>query len=217
MAFQFGRAMTLKATRNTAEVMFPREDDQPPLLVGVEVRDVQGVPQVVAVSIRSQGWRYARNMQLRSDFTPQQQRWLREQFARLANSDPEPEVISSELLRALPLRELKNAVLAHRRGESGLDVLDGSRSVGRERKSPEHYREVSRLYEWAVKAGLPTHQTIAEHFSVGKEAAHKYIKKARELGFLAYPAKPGVVGASEPVSPIARPARRSKTNKKRGS
>ncbi len=58
---------------------------------------------------------------------------------------------------------------------------------------------------------------IAEDWCVSRAMAAKYVRRARELGLLSYPERPGVAGADRPTSPIGGgaapmpPPRRSTT------
>ena len=189
MGVNLGPGTAIGGRGSVAEVLFGEND--PPLLVKVKVEPVGDVPQVVELSIETLG-----------KVTPRSAPLLR--LAGVKPGSYEPAVITSDLLRALPLRELRDAVLARRRGGSGLDHLEEPRRVGRERKTHEHFEKVARLYREAVAAGRPPRQAIADAFDVEEATASKYVRQARELNLLGWPERPGVPGASAAASPIKR-------------
>lgn len=216
MAVTFGPATGMRAVGDaSAEVLFL--DHDPPLVITAEVREVQGVPQVVAVEVRSTGWRYLQDATWPDHWTEDEKAEMDRLRAERAAQDDYSLVITSDLLRSLPLRELKRAVLAVRRGEhaSAYAELDGVRRVGMERKGQEHYEKVARVYEDAVANGIPTLPAIAQEFGVGTDAAKKYIRIARQRGLLGYPARPGVPGATEASSPIKHAKPKKSATKKR--
>jgi hypothetical protein len=114
-------------------------------------------------------------------------------------------VITSERLRSLPLRQLREAALAALRFDlrALARQLRRVERVGR-RWPEEHYRLVADLYRAAIDSGQPPLPVIMKHWSVSRPAASKYVREARRRGFLGYPDRPGVAGAENPESPIAK-------------
>lgn len=187
-------------------------DQEPPVIVEVRVADVRGVPQVVELSIRGTRTRAVPEIDRRG-LTPEQADAAERLVAAVrkmvdeADLDPDPPVITAELLRRLPLRQLREAVLAHRRGSDPMNALHEPRKAGRGPKPVEHFEEVADLYRSAVADGSSPLLAIARRFGVGREAAKKYVRGARDRGLLGYPARPGQPGFTEAISPIRREER----------
>jgi hypothetical protein len=126
-------------------------------------------------------------------------------------------VVSSDTLRRLPLRQLREVVSKARAaglragGETLLNLLE-ERTPG-QRWPREHYERVAEVYREAVASGLPPLPVIGERWHVSRAMASKYVRRARELGLLGWPAGPGVAGTTEERSPIKRD--RSKGRKRR--
>ncbi len=128
-------------------------------------------------------------------------------------------VVTSERLRSLPLRQIREAAFATCR----LDFPEAFQAIGkveRTGKQPwpdEHFAQVAKVYRQAVAVGRPPLKEIAQHWKVSRPMAAKYVRRARELGLLGYPERPGVAGADRPTSPIGGgaaptpPPRRSTT------
>src|SRR5216684_518015 len=55
----------------------------------------------------------------------------------------------------------------------------------------EHYRQVAEVYKSAVEHRKPPLKAIQEHWHVSRPAAAKYVKGARERGFLGWPERAG--------------------------
>jgi hypothetical protein len=112
-------------------------------------------------------------------------------------------VITAERLRTLPLAELRAAVAAR---VVGGDAFGAFEKVARERGKAlpdEHFRQVATIYESAVKRREPPLKAIQEYWHVSRPAAAKYVKRARELGFLGWPERVGVAGYDAPRSPFS--------------
>lgn len=126
--------------------------------------------------------------------------------------------VTSERLRALPLRQIREAAFAATYLELGevAKALAKVERVGRQPWPDEHYAQVAEVYRRAVDSGKAPLTVISRHWNVSRPMAAKYVRRARELGLLGYPERPGVAGAGRPTSPIggaptpAPPPRRSK-------
>lgn len=122
--------------------------------------------------------------------------------------------LSSELVRQIPLRQLKDAYLLKRRGGDLFAPFETPPRRGPTPLSPEHYDRVAKLYRQAVSAGKPPLLAIQDVYNVSRPAASKYVRRARELDKLGYPERAGVAGASSAISPYtpkkATPKRKGK-------
>lgn len=110
--------------------------------------------------------------------------------------------ITSARLRRLPLSELRAAAAAHL---AGGDPWTQFKAVERHRGKPlpiEHFRQVADIYRGAVERRQSPLLAIQCAYGVSRPSASKYVRRARKLGFLGYPAKPGVAGADCAESPI---------------
>ncbi len=132
-------------------------------------------------------------------------------------------VVTSERLRSLPLRQIREAAFATAQNEP-LEALQAVGKVERTGKQPwpdEHFAQVAEVYRRALSVGRPPLNEIAQHWKVSRPMAAKYVRRARELELLGYPERPGVAGADRPTSPIGGgaaptpPTRRSRTMSKR--
>ncbi|HUY45911.1 MAG TPA: hypothetical protein VMV92_09325 [Streptosporangiaceae bacterium] len=113
-------------------------------------------------------------------------------------------VITAERLRSLPLAELRAAVAARMAGD---DAFGAFEKVARERGKAwpdEHYRQVAEVYKSAVEHRKPPLKAIQEHWHVTRPAAAKYVKGARERGFLGWPERAGVAGYDATESPFTK-------------
>lgn len=199
VGINLGSATAIQRTRRGGSVAF--WEHKPPLTVDIEVRTVNGLPQVVGLAIRTSAWRYLAEGALRRGLTTEQERIIRDYAAMQALDDPEPVVITSNLLRALPLREMRDAILAlHRGDDDALDALSKARRVGRERKQREHYEEVADVYRSALAKGRPPLKAVVDRFGVKRSTASKYIGEARRLKLLGKPARRGLPGDRKETS-----------------
>ncbi|MDQ6617395.1 MAG: hypothetical protein M3083_22270 [Actinomycetota bacterium] len=123
-------------------------------------------------------------------------------------AEPADAVITAERLRKLPLRALRADALAYLDGQT--DRVGQELFKRFDERPPggawpdDHYREVAAEYLRAVQRGLAPLVAIGERWHVGRAMASKYVKRARELKYLGYPARRGVAGTSEPISPVSR-------------
>ncbi len=143
----------------------------------VQLGAVGGVPAIVGLKIT------ATNMVIDES----------EESPRLAwdgtGLDP---TITSDLLRQLPLRQLREMAV----GKTATPFLLERPPGG---WGEDHYRAVAEVYRSAPQAPL---KVIRERWGVSRAAASKWVREARERGLLGYPARRGVAGASEPTSPV---------------
>jgi hypothetical protein len=115
-------------------------------------------------------------------------------------------MITAERLRSLPLAELRAATEARLAGD---DPFDAFRKIARQRGKAlpnEHHRQVAEVYKAAVERRQPPLKAIENRWQVSRAAAAKYAKRARELGLLGWPERPGIAGYEAGRSPINRNA-----------
>ncbi len=113
-------------------------------------------------------------------------------------------VITAERLRAIPFAELRAAVAARMAGD---DAFGAFEKVARERGKAlpdEHFRQVATVYQSAVERRAAPLKAIQEQWHVSRPAAAKYVRRARELGFLGWPDRAGVAGYDATESPFAQ-------------
>jgi hypothetical protein len=105
-------------------------------------------------------------------------------------------VITSDRLRRLPLRELVETAAGIQAGNLGRAAAAMRNSEiwpqGRARPD-EHFAEVAAIYREAIQNRRPPLNDIRARWTVSRAMASKYVKRARELGYLG-PAKTGVAG-----------------------
>ena len=114
--------------------------------------------------------------------------------------------ITTDLLRQLPLRQLRKMVELWEERDIDPESLlrrDVLEPFTTERPpggwGDDHYQRVADAYRNAKQA--PT-QAIADRWNVSRAAASKWIKEARKRRLLGYPTRIGVAGASAKKSPI---------------
>jgi hypothetical protein len=88
--------------------------------------------------------------------------------------------ISSDLLRRLPLRQLRATAVRALNDEADWLAPFKIEKAGRS-WPPDHYEEVARVYRNAGHAPL---KAIQETWHVSRPAASKWVRKARDLGYL---------------------------------
>lgn len=188
---EIGPAFGIERTKDQVTVGFPQQRVQ----VTATVRDVDGVPQIVALEVQAHD---PRSWHPAPHWTKGQQRQFRRMTQAMAANNP-PTVISTDLLRAVPLRELLAAYLqmAPRPRLVDFDTELPPRTVGRERKTRQHYQEVAQVYRQALQQRRPPRVAIQQHFGVKRAAASLYIAKARDLGLLGDYPRPGIPGEVE--------------------
>lgn len=170
--------------------------------VEVAMAKVDGLPEIVALRMDVRPMFVEESELYVFDITPEEQR----QWA-IDNAPPGSAlaaVITAEMLRSLPLAEMRAAVAARMAGD---DAFDAFGKVARERGKAwpdEHYRQVAEVYKSAVEHREPPLQAIQEHWRVSRPAAAKYVKGARERGFLGWPERTGIAGYHAAESPFTK-------------
>lgn len=135
--------------------------------VRVTVRDVEGIPQIVGLELRP-----------------------------LAPRGSET-VLTADLLRRLPLRQLKAAFLQDKRGTDPLAAFRAPERVTLRGPLPaELLDRVAATYPRAVAAGLAPLKEIGRIERVSRATASKYVRRAREAGLLGWPARVGIAGTT---------------------
>jgi hypothetical protein len=165
--------------------------------VSVALAHVDGLPQIVElkIGITSPHQDPIQDQKMRQWVVDQ----LRKKGTKTTSNAP---VITAELLRGLPLAEMRAAAAAHQAGDHWFDEF---KTVARQRGKAlpdEHYQQVAQVYRDAVARRQPPLKAVEERFSVTRAGASRAVKRSRELGFLGYPARPGVAGAEETRSPF---------------
>ena len=124
---------------------------------------------------------------------------------RRPEATPDQAVITATDLRRLPLGLFERAAAAILSDgvEDVRTEISRHRAAG-EAWGDEHYQEVAEVYRQAVAARRPPLAAIGTRWGVGRAMAAKYVKRARELGHLGYPTRPGVAGATAKKSPIRK-------------
>lgn len=103
-----------------------------------------------------------------------------------------PRVITADLLRRLPIRELKRACLSDGLDEQARDFLAVAAEPQRPGRVPierDLLRRVADTYRSARKAGRATAKEIARVESVSLKTAEKYIRRARDEKLLEEPSQ----------------------------
>lgn len=150
---------------------------------------------------------------------------------RIEQASDRVAVVTADRLRRLPLRMLREVASVISEGARSTDgrasadaVSDAYLGTRIERAPGEpwpraHYEFIAQAYRHAVQRGLPPLLEIQRMWGVSRAMASKYVAKARELGLLGYPARPGVAGADATTSPIAgqtqTPVRKKSQTKRR--
>ena len=170
--------------------------------VEVAMAKVDGLPEIVALRMDVRPMWVEESELYVFDMTPEEQRqWV------IDNAPPgsaSAAVITAELLRSLPLAEMRAAVAARMAGD---DAFDAFGKVARERGKAwpdEHYRQVAEVYKSAVEHREPPLQAIQDQWHVSRPAAAKYVRGARERGFLGWPERAGIAGYDAAESPFTK-------------
>ena len=163
---------------------------------------VDGLPQIVALRMDVRPMFVEESELYVFDMTPEEQRqWAIDNTPPGSASAP---VITAERLRSLPLAEMRAAAAARMAGD---DVFGALGKVARERGKAwpdEHYRQVAEVYKSSVEHREPPLRVIQERWHVTRPAAAKYVKGARERGFLGWPERAGVAGYTATESPFTK-------------
>jgi hypothetical protein len=75
------------------------------------------------------------------------------------------------------------------------------------RYPPEHFAEVARVYRDAYAKAQPPTRAVQRHFGVASSTAAKWVRRARDLGYLAE-TSPGVAGTDLTAAPTKKGARK---------
>ena len=176
------------ATRraNSLEVAFPMVRSQggwAAVVINATFAEIQGRTEIVGLSIRPlEGPAELKNLRLPGD------REL---------------VISAELLRSVPLRQLKEMFLEGRRGGDPFAPFHQPPRTGRAPITRELLERVAKTYLHAQECGLPPLKEIQAVEMVAHATAAKYVRRARDAGLLGWPDRPGLAGATMPSSPFS--------------
>jgi hypothetical protein len=149
--------------------------DDPPVEVSVRIEQIEGKPEVVGLRIGHTG----------------------QVFERLTA----PLILTAALIHTLPVGRLKAAALAHGPGFYAVPV--GTPGKGPVPLPDSRFQEVADIYKRADAAGSPPLAAIATAYGLSRPGARRYVRLARERGFLAWPTRKGVAGASAAESPYA--------------
>jgi hypothetical protein len=131
----------------------------------------------------------------------------------IPDPDAEPVAITSQILRSVPVRELKAALFSE--PKQFFDPLNVPRRTGRDRLSRSFLEGIAEMYKAAVANGQPPLPTIADAHKVARPTTAKYVRRAREEGLLKWPARAGVSGATADHSPISGAGKRQTSHAKR--
>ena len=168
--------------------------------VGVLLADIEGQPEIVGLRLDTFGPNYAPDG-LKS---PAEHR----EVLGLALGARADAIITTARLRSLPLADLRAAAAEHLAGRDPYRML---RAVARQRGKAlpnEHFQQVADVYRAAVDRRQAPLVAIQARWQVSRAGAAKYVARARELGYLGYPARPGIAGASAEQSPMKRKGKR---------
>ena len=170
--------------------------------VEVAMAKVDGLPEIVGLRMDVRPMWVTEDERYVLDMTDEQQRqWAIDNAPHGAASAA---VITAERLRSLPLAEMRAAVAARLAGD---DAFGAFEKVARERGKAwpdEHYRQVAEVYKSAVEHREPPLKAIQEHWHVSRPGAAKYVKGARERGFLGWPGRAGIAGYDATESPFTK-------------
>jgi hypothetical protein len=117
-------------------------------------------------------------------------------------------VISADALRALPLRRITEHLAGMVTAEIGIPV-DQPGPHGR--WDDEHFRKVASAYETAVEAGLAPLPVIQGYWSVSRTAASRWVRIARDRGYLGSAEELRVASATAKSTPKKRSGAPSET------
>lgn len=165
--------------------------------VKVTIREVQGLPQIVGLDI-------GQPVPSSPEF----------QFLDKLVGD-EPTVITSDLLKSIPLRQLKEIFYAKReKGSRSFKVLNVSKRVGPAPLPVAFLESVAGVYSDAVRNGKAPRKAVEEKFGVAPSTASKYIDRARNSD---PPLLPKAIGQGKPgpAAPV-KPQKSRKPVKTRG-
>lgn len=179
--------------------------DQAELNVRVTVRIAAGTAHVEQIEIAGQPKRPSKRVPGESDTD-----FARRQLAERQMTGPTVPVTANalrELAKCLDVEVQKTVLMwapLHELDDSGRTFLDKrelrtmrrslDESGARRKMTPDHLRQVAAIYR--ANPALPR-QAVAEQFTTTPSTASKWIRAARDAGYLKQAPKPGVSGESD--------------------
>ena len=177
-------------------------------VVDLRLEEVGGQPEVVGLRIRPASLAdfFAEPPQYDPDTGgPSEFRvaelwaWEQDQRDKFIGEHDRP-AVTVEMLRSLPLGQMKQEVLTKRNDPwsvgTSVSRVDAGGGL-----SEGFLRSVAERYEKAAASGLSPRAVISREEGVSKAAVSKWIGRARGLGLLGYPERPGRTGYTEDSSP----------------
>jgi hypothetical protein len=178
-----------------------------PQRIYVAVAEVDGVPRLVGLRIEPEQTEFVSDSQRKAYQLFSGWRQITEFVKSVERTDADP-TVTSDLLRRLPLRQMQETAALRFQSifNSDMTTADVMKPFDRERTPgqpwpDEHYQRVAEVYRSATSAPA---KAICNRWNVSKPTAAKWIRKARELGHLGWPARPGVAGFGASESPIRK-------------
>lgn len=178
------------------EIFFP----YPAVRVAVLVEDVEGRPEIVGLEVKP----------VREIRTELAEEWAKVSEALRPRRSKEmerevPFVLKSDILRQLPLRQLRDIYLMEvANGKIDFQLLNPTVEHGPKPPSDELVRAVAETYSQALTSGTPILAAIQARHHIARATATKYIRLAREAGYLGWPSKKGSAGIGATKSPFTR-------------
>lgn len=180
----WGRAAaTFKGEDGWVTVIF----GHPKLQVSVKIAEVDGLPQVEGLRVEPLIETMVRG---RTAFS----------FLGVPGPDPKPVAITSRLLRALPLRAVREAALRQPPISATLGPV-GPPSQGPQPVPVAKLEQVAAIYRDAVDHDRDPNPAIQVALGVKRATAAKYVRLARERKLMGWPTcdgKPGYAAAESP-------------------
>jgi hypothetical protein len=142
------------------------------IAVEVTMAEVYGAPEIVGLAVRPLG---------------------DDGLDGLLGPGGPPTVVTADLLRRAPLRDLKRACLNDSLDPKARSFLttaaENQGRPGRSPITPDLLGRVAAIYAAAKAAGRPTTKAIADALGVSEKTADKYVRRARDRGILPAPAE----------------------------
>lgn len=108
-------------------------------------------------------------------------------FEPADQSESVPTVITADLIRRVPLRQIKQACLAdnlEERGKGFIGTFHQRQGTGRAPLTNEFLKRVAEVYRDAGRQAISRQKLIMETFEVEPKTADKYVRRARDAGLL---------------------------------
>ena len=121
---------------------------------------------------------------------------------------PRKRALRSDDIRRLPLRQLRDMWLLQANGtpdgtaEGLFEPFKRDARRGPQPVPQELLQSVAIAYAECVEKGLPVLATLGERFHVSRAGATKYVRKARDAGYLEWPTRKGIAGVGGTESPF---------------